>query len=187
MRFAVVLLIAATISGCAGQGVVDYVYMDPSYSPRELNYVAGGGGNMRTKISGNPFGGDQQAFEAAVTAAMEGAHAGPALRFVTSSTEPTREPYSVRLVFNGPRHANGAILCGALPGVGPAPSSTGEIRVLAAFCRGPAALTYLAASSTGAADAADPRFRTFMRQVTYLLLPPQNPEGIDGSCVPELC
>jgi hypothetical protein len=177
----------AGMAGCVGQGVVDHVYMNPSYSPGELNYVAGGGGNMRTEISGNPFGGDQQAFDAAVAAAMEGAHAGPRLRFVTSPSEPAREPYRVRLVFNGPDHANGDILCGTLPAAAPVTSPAAGIRLLAAFCRGSIPLTYLAASTSGVADAADPRFRRFMRQITYLLLPPQNPEGANRRCPPEVC
>lgn len=185
MRAARPILLALLLAACAGPEVVDGVYIDTSYTPRDLNYVAGGGGNMRTDIRGNPFGGDWQAFEAAVTSAMEGAHAGPHLRFVASPAEPAREPYRVRLVFNGAGDRN--TLCGALPSSPPpAVSPQGEVRVLAAFCRGPEAMTYLAASSAGIRDAADPRFREFIRQVTFLLLPARNPENAKGSCVPDL-
>jgi hypothetical protein len=185
MRAARPILLAVLLAACTGPGFVDRVYIDTSYTPRDLNYVAGGGGNMRTDIRGNPFGGDQQAFEAAVTSAMEGAHAGPHMRFVTSPAEPAREPYRVRLVFNGTGDRNS--LCGTLPpSAPPAVSPQGEVRVLAAFCRGPEAMTYLAASSSGIRDAADPKFRGFIRQVTFLLLPARNPENFNGSCVPEL-
>lgn len=180
------LAAALAIAACApidGVPVAHDVRIDPGYRPGDLSYVAGGK-DLRTEIFGNPFAMSQTDFAAAVTAAMQGANFGPRLNFTTAPGESARSGYRLRLVFNGPATGGGALLCGDEPATVPPAREAGNIRLLAAFCRGDKPLTSLAADVGGVDDAGDPAFRRFMRQVTVLLFPPQNREDRDSRCTP---
>jgi hypothetical protein len=181
--FATLLL---TLAACAPSAtpIAQQVRTYPSYRPQEISYVAGGGA-MRTEILGNPFAMPQPAFDAAVTEAMHGANFGPVVVFSTLPDVPARNSHRVRLVFNGPATSNGYLLCAGEPSALPPMRPDGTVRVLAAFCRGSEPLSFVAADQAGLTDAADPAFTRFMRQVTVLLLPPENRDFLDhDSCRP---
>lgn len=175
------------LSACVGAGGLSYapqVRTYPSYQPSDLSYAAGGK-DLRTEIVGNPFGGPQAEFEAAVTAAMYRAHFGPAVNFTTAPGPQARQIHRLRLIFNGATASSGYEICdGDLADV-PPQQVTGNVEVLAAFCRGSKPLTYLSAKTSGIGGANDPAFTAFMRQVAVLLFPPQNREIRDHrNCVP---
>lgn len=188
-RAAPILTVASALLllGCApGTGTIHHARTDPSYSIQDLSYVASRGeGDLRTEILGNPFGSPQPAFEAAVTSTMQGAHFGPRIDFTTTPSDEAAKAYRVRMIFNGPEASNGSLVCGGSPAaVAPSPEG-GHVRLLAAFCRGSSALTFLSASMDGASGAEDPAFRAFVRQATLRLFPPQNPERLDQDhCTP---
>jgi len=174
------------LTACAGAGGYAYapqVRTYPAYEPSDLAYAAGGG-EMRTEIVGNPFGGVQGDFDAAVTSAMYGAHFGPAVTFSTAPGPQARQIHTLRLIFNGATAASGYSICdGDLANVPPR-QVTGNVQVLAAFCRGTKPLSYVSARTSGIGAADDPAFTTFMRQVAVLLFPPQNRDGRNRGCVP---
>ena len=114
-RLLLILAAALTLATCAaGTGIVHHVYIDGSYTKQEVAYAIGGR-DVRTEILGNPFAGPQATFDAAVTAAMHGAHFGPPANFTTTPSDSARHPYWVRLVFNGPAAGNGDALCAGRP------------------------------------------------------------------------
>jgi hypothetical protein len=175
-----------TLAACAPSAtpIARQVRTYPSYRPQEISYVAGGGA-MRTEILGNPFAMPQPAFDAAVTEAMRGANFGPVVTFSTLPEIPARDSHRVRLVFNGPAASNGFLLCAGEPPTLPPVRPNGTVRVLAAFCRGSEPLSFVAADQAGLVDATEPGFTRFMRQVTVLLLPPENRDFLDDdSCRP---
>ncbi|MGE0164029.1 MAG: hypothetical protein AB7S71_12930 [Dongiaceae bacterium] len=171
------------LAGCAGTGVIDYVRLEPGYRPQQFAYAAGGR-DLRTEIQGNPFAMPQAEFDAAVTAAMQGAHFGPATNLTTTPGETARPDYRVRLLFNGPAAGSGALLCGGAPATIAPAAENGNVRLLAAFCNGADPLSYLTAHAGGIQGVQDPAFRDFMRQVTTNLFPPQNRQEQDRGCRP---
>lgn len=173
----------ATLAGCSGVGVIDYVRLEPGYRQQEFGYAAGGR-DLTTDIQGNPFATPQSDFNSVVTAAMYGAHFGPTTNFTTTPGESARLDYRVRLLFNGPGASTGQIVCAGEPAtIEPSPGR-GEIRLLAAFCHNQYPLSYLTARVSGIQDAQDPAFRAFMRQVATNLFPPQNRTERDHHCIP---
>ncbi len=158
-----------TLAGCAGSAIVHGTDIDDGYSTGEIGYAAGGGG-LRVEVGGNPFGGDDTAFAAIVAEAIQGANSGPRVRFVPPPEETPRPEYRLRLVFNGPEASRSGIFCAETPAVPASPGADG-IRVLAGFCRGERALTYLAANTGPVTGPGDPAFRDFLRQVTAQALP----------------
>ncbi|WP_162912925.1 hypothetical protein [Rhodospirillaceae bacterium SYSU D60014] len=184
------LAVIATLglTGCAGTpSTIHHARTDTSYRVTDLSYVAGRG-DMLTEIVGNPFGSPQPEFEAAVTSYMEGSHFGPRLRFNPTRSDATVEPYRVRMIFNGPRASNGSVVCGGGPAAVEPPKGTsgaiGDVRLLAAFCRGSSPLTFLSAELEDISGADDPAFRDFIQLATARLFPPQNPELRPDRCMP---
>jgi hypothetical protein len=157
------------LAGCAGAAIVHGTDIDDGYSTAEIGYAAGGGG-LGVEVIGNPFGGDDAAFAAAVADAIQGANSGPRVRFVPPPEATPRPEYRLRMIFNGPEASRAGIFCAGTPTV-PASAGAEDLRVLAGFCRGDRALTYLAASTGPASGPDDPAFRYFLRQVTAQALP----------------
>ena len=180
----VAILTLATLGGCSGTGIIDYVHVEPGYRAQQFGYAAGGR-DLKADIQGNPFAMPKDEFDAAVTDAMQGAHFGQPTHFTTTPGDSARQGYRVRLLFNGPGASSGWIVCAGEPAVvGPALES-GNVRLLAAFCNGDYPLSYLSAHVSGIRDAHDPAFPEFMRQVTTNLLPPQNRQEQDhDNCTP---
>lgn len=190
-----VLALAASLAlaGCmasaamiGGGGRIDFVRVETAYSRADFAY-AGAGRDMTTEILGNPFANlAQAAFDRAVTGAMQGAHFGPRTNFTTTPGESARPVYRVRMLWNGPIGTNGHKLCDGTPLQGGGPAD-GEVRVLAAFCRGDGAATYLSGSVDGATGPDDPRFVHFIRQVTTELFPPRDGLFESHDCMWSTC
>lgn len=169
-------------TGFGSAGRIDYTRIDTAYSRADFAY-AGAGRDMATDILGNPFPGvSQAAFDSAVTTAMHGAHFGPPTNFTTTPGDSARPAYRVRLLWNGPLSANGNALCSdtSIQGGGAEPG--GKARLIAAFCNSGDASTYVVGSVDGVSGPDDPRFVSFLRQVTLKLFPPR-----DGQFDPDRC
>jgi hypothetical protein len=114
---------------------------------------------LRVIIVGNPFGGDQAAFEAAVTDAMQGRHSGQATNFTTTPGPSAREIYRVVMMFDPPKGLSADTTCQSDPAS--LSSTAGEgtaVSVLAAFCRSERALTQVRGDIEAAAGPDDPAF-----------------------------
>lgn len=174
--------LALLVAACAGAGtLVHHVTIDEAYSTQEVGY-AGAGGAIRVEIAGNPFAVDDATFAAAIAEAMQGATFGTRVPFTADPALAPRPDYRVRMLFNGPAAASYMSFCAGDPPAVPA-ARTRELRLLAGFCRGDRALTYLSAVGS-AADLSDPAFRAFVRQVTLRLFPPNPPTDTDGCVTP---
>lgn len=171
---AVALLMLPACSSVEQAGRIDYARLDSAYSRVDFAY-AGSGRDMRTEIYGNPFPEVAQAdFDEAVTSAMYGAHFGPATHFTTQPDNSARPAYRVRLLWNGPRSANGNNLCGDHDYQGGGKEPNGTARLIAAFCRSDRALSYLVGSVDGVTGPDDPKFVAFVRQATMRLFTPRD-------------
>ena len=166
------LLILFALAACATSGgVITFTYTDSGYSPGEFAY-AGGPGELWTVIMGNPFNAPQPAVDQAITGTMYNAHFGPATQFTTTPGPNARKVYRVVVMLNGPE-TNSMAACGAVPPIQPSYRG-GNVLLFAAFCRGDYALTFLRAAGDGFAGPDDPKFRTFIQEITIRLFPPQN-------------
>jgi hypothetical protein len=165
------------LAGCAygPVPVVAVIDIDPTYSLGEFTSAAAG--SLAAVVHGNPFGGDQASFAAAVTDAMRGQHFGPETKFVPTAPE-VRPTYRVVLDFTG-AVLSGTQLCqGAVPKAPQgAAARPGVVSLHAAFCRGARDLTEMQAGITGATDAAHPRFRWLVAATTRELFPLTIPDG----------
>ncbi len=168
------LALCLLLAGCtASGGTISYFVLDSGYSLQEFAY-AGGPGELWTEVMGNPFMQAKPDLDRSVTTAMYDSHFGPAMRFTTTPGPAARRTYHVRLIFNGPE-TNSMSACGALPPLQPSYRG-GNVLLFAAFCRDDRALTFLRAAGDKFAGLDDPRFQTFIREVTIRLFPPQNPD-----------
>lgn len=169
-RFVLAALFAA--ASCAPGGVrLSLQEISTAYNPGEFAY-AGAGRDLRVVVVGNPFGGDQAAFDKAVTDAMQGQHWGQRTNFTSTPGPDARETYRVVLLFDPPIDFNGSHLCRRSATALPTQSSGGEIALFGAFCRGKRSLTEIKGQIDGAAGPDDPAFRALVGQVTNGLFPP---------------
>jgi hypothetical protein len=141
-------LALATLGGCSGTGVIDYVHLEPGYRQQQFAYAAGGR-DLKADIQGNPFAMPKEEFDATVTDAMQGAHFGQPTNFTTTPGDSAREGYRVRLLFNGPGASSGRIVCAGEPAIVGSSPESGNVRLLAAFCNGDYPLSYLSAHVSG--------------------------------------
>lgn len=193
---AVALVAVLALAGCSSTpfgdaGRIHYVRVESGYSRSDFAYGAAGR-DMTTEILGNPFPGVSQAvFDQAVTDAMQGAHFGQPTHFTTTPDDTARPVYRVRMLWNGPLSANGARLCESAPENAPyeggGPDPDGQTRLVAAFCRSDRPATYLVGSIGGVTSTDDPRFVSFVRQVTTQLFPPRDGTFEPGDCNWQTC
>lgn len=182
--------VALSLAGCAGDrfgsGRIDFTRVDSSWSRADFAYAAANR-DLATEVLGNPFAGvPQAAFDRALTDAMLGAHFGLPTNFTTTPGESARPLYRVRMLWNGPTATNGNQLCDGTELEGGGAEPDGEARVIAAFCRGDRASTYVVGSIGGALGPDDSRFTGFVKQVTMALFPPR--DGIfESDCVWSTC
>lgn len=176
-----ILLLAAALAaaGCAA-GNVRLSQQDTAstYSPGEFAWAAGGR-DLWVVVVGNPFGGDAAAFEAAVTAAMQGRHWGPRTNFTTTPGAGARTRYRVVLLFDPPAALNAPRLCADAPSALPSEAAGDEVVLFAAFCHGKRLRSQVKGRIAPAAGAADPAFRELVGQVTSGLFPPDRGIGRD--------
>jgi hypothetical protein len=175
--------------GGVSSGTIYWTYYDTSYTPIQDISVAGGSGQLLTQILGNPFNVDQEQFDKAVTDAMYGAHFGPPTHFTTTPAGSFKRIFYLRLGFGGPNPLSINTIC-TIPPAPPERKATanGSVSLSAAFCQESRVLTYLEAGGTGYTGPNDARFAAFIKNVTFKLFPPSNPnnpnfrDGQPGGC-----
>lgn len=169
-RLMTILLVAGLATGCT-PGRIDRVGVDSSYPAQQYQFVPYTKA-MKLDISGRLFGLEQDAFNQAVSAAVQ-----PPGVIETDSS-----PYRVHIAFNGARDTGRNIACQASGAT--APAQSGDVWIVAALCPGSGpALTYLSGSVSGITGAEDPRFRQFLRSAVVRLFPkPSNDDRFDRDC-----
>jgi hypothetical protein len=182
-----IVLLLPLLAACSDGGIpiASESRIESRYHLGDLSYIAAGK-DLKTDVLGNPFNSDQATFAAVVADHLQGINPGPDIHFTPTPAPTAREPYFVRLAFNGPSASNGTQLCGTAPEVAPSSAPSGAVRVIGAFCRGNQPMTYASARSGGITDMNDPAFRRLVRQVGLLLFPTHNPEDINN-CIPPNC
>ena len=170
------LLLAGGLTACAG-GIVDTPYTG-TYDPAMLRYVAGKG-DLYTQIVGNPFNTSKDKVESVVTGTMFGAHFGPDVRFSTTRDPDNTSPYSVVLLFNPAPSVTAIQLC-ADPDPQLATATSGQTRVMLAFCASGYRESSVTGRVAGVTDPNDAAFRALIRQMTVQLFPRKNPDRMDG-------
>ncbi len=173
---AALLLIGA--GGCSNGVVVRGDFAHAIDVQSQLAYATAGH-QMKTGIQGNPFDVPEDTFVAAVTAAMRGANPGVPVTFSTDPTANTRRPYHVVVQFNPSVSLGGEALCGG-ESQASGSSSSGKLRVVAAFCFGDQVLSEAQGEAANVVGPSDPRFRSTIRQVTLFLFPPDEPQDDDS-------
>jgi hypothetical protein len=170
---------SASPSGAVSiSGIIYWTYLDTAYTPITDISFAGGSGQLLTQILGNPFSLPQEQFDKAVTDAMYGAHFGPATHFTTTPIGGYgQRPFYVRLVFGSSYPISINTICIVPPEAPRIGANHGEVRVSAAFCQEGRVLTYLEGGGSDYTGADDPRFAAFIRNVTFNLFPPNNPNN----------
>ena len=166
--------------GVFSSGTIYWTYLDTSYTPITDISIAGGSGELLTQILGDPFNVPQQQFDKAVTDAMHGAHFGPATRFTTTPADSFPREFAVRLVFDSFYPTSINTICVVPPQQQPPPRtglSNGSVRLSAAFCQEGRVLTYLEGGGSSYTGPNDPRFEAFIKNVTFTLFPPKNPNN----------
>jgi len=167
---AAVILVAPAACGdqvvrVSGQGT------SSSYNAGEFGYAAGER-DLRVVIVGNPFGGDQAAFEQVVTDAMQGLNQGQKTNFTTTPGSSAREIYRVVMVFNPLGNLVGDKVCQGDPLSLPTADGEGTaVTLVAVFCRSDQSFTQVRGDIDAAAGPDDPVFTALVRQSTQALLP----------------
>jgi hypothetical protein len=155
-RILTIFLIGALATGCT-PGRVDRVRVESGYDPVQYRFVPYTRA-MHADVSGNPFGMDQQAFNALVSDTIQ----PPGVQASDAS------PYRVHLAFNGSTSVNRDLACQASGGG----ASHDDMTLVAALCPGNGpALTYLTGSVSDISGPDDPRFHQFVRSSVVKLFP----------------
>ncbi len=178
---AALLLIGA--GGCSN-GVVVHSDIAHAIDVQSQLAYATAGHQMKTRILGNPFDVPEDTFVTVVTTTMRGANPGVPVTFSTDPTANTRKPYHVVVQFNPPVSLGGEELCGGASQSSDG-SSSGNFRVVTAFCYGDEVLSEAQAEAANVAGPSDPRFRFMIQQVILFLFPPDEPDRLDQASGPD--
>ncbi len=165
-------VLLAALAACGDQVVrLRGQTMSGSYNAGEFGYAAGGR-DLRVVVVGNPFGGDQAAFERAVTDAMQGRSPSQKTNFATSPGPSARKEYRVVMVFNPPNNLVGDKVCQGDPPSLPTAAGEGTaVALVAVFCRSDQGLTQVRGDIDAAAGPDDPIFAELVGQSTQALFP----------------
>lgn len=145
--------------------------MTGSYNAGEFGYAAGGR-DLRVIVVGNPFGGDQAAFQRAVTDAMQGRNHGQQTNFTTNPGPSARADYRVVMVFNPPGNLIADKICQSDPASVPTtPGGGTAVTLVGVFCRADRSLTQVRGEVDAAAGIDDPVFAALVGQSTQALFP----------------
>ncbi len=164
------------LTACTAGTVIYPTYIQPSYEPDVLNSVAAYGG-VKVHVVGNPFGAEQAVVDRGIADAMNGSNFGPRLNFTPADVE--RSPYRFVVLFNPAENANQAQVC-ADPDQ-PRHSASQGVKLLMAFCNGSNRISSTVATGQPASGVEDPAFRSLLRNVTTLLVPPRREDQGDNS------
>lgn len=183
MKGWILMLVSMAVAGCGG-GLVVLTRQEasPAYTTGQFAYAAAGR-DLRVVIVGDPFGGDQPAFERAVTDAMQGQHWGQRTHFTVDPGESARDIYHVVMLFNPPANLPGEKLCRDEPAtLSPKAYTEGRLGVYGAFCRSDKLLTRVRGTIKGAGGPDDRLFRDMVGQVTNALFPLRQGHDDDDRC-----
>jgi hypothetical protein len=177
-----VLVGALLIAGCAGQPVLYNHFINSGYSPTEFG-VGAGRKDLRTVLSGDPFGVGDAEF-AAATIALLNRHQ-PFLQpthFTTTPGENASPRHRMVLFFDQPRIPVFQLCRARLPApparpAEPVPEPT--LHVAAAFCLHGGELTAVQGKIDGVEDPNDPKFDRLLGQIVLALFPPVDPNDDD--------
>ncbi len=172
MRSPAVLLAAAfmlALGGCSDAAVRSVSSHTLLYSHGEFVFFTSGR-DTKVVVRGNPFNMDRQAFEKAVTDAMQRQHWGPRTNFTTGPSETARKDIKVVMLFNGPETVLAHELCIEPEKFGSVQNGK-ALHVTAAFCSGNNVLTEVDAWAGSVADVNSPTFARLIAQTTLDLFP----------------
>lgn len=158
-RVATTISFAALLVGCSA-GTINYVHIDSSYDPTVYAHIPYTG-PLFAEVSGNPFGIPQADLQRLVNDKIQPAGA----------KAETGQGVRVHFAF-GQNAADRNSACT----MGGTNTMSSSISVVAAMCRGGGgALTYLVGSVDDIQGPSDPRFESFLRQITAQLFPRTDP------------
>ncbi len=179
VRIAVVALV---LLGACGAGTVttSNVYYISTYQPGVFGYAAGGR-DLRVIVTGNPTAAPREAFERAVTDAMQGKNWGPTTHFTTRPDSSARQDYWVSMIFGGDRYIGDYAICRGGGGRDIDPRSR-PVRLQAAFCGGDRPLTSLLATVDDIASIDDPRLERVVAAAVVELFPLYDGTRDDDDC-----
>ena len=146
------------LSSCSA-GTINYVHVDSSYDPTSLARIPYTG-PLFAEVSGNPFGIPQADMQRLVNNAIQ----------PPGAKAETGQGVRVHFAF-GATAADRHSAC-SMAGNN---AMSNTISVVAALCRGSGATTYLVGSVDDIKGPSDPRFESFLRQVTVQLFPRTDP------------
>jgi len=171
---------ALVLGACSSVVVTTPAYIDPSYEPAMLSYVAKHG-PLYTQVIGNPFGEQAQIADRVIATALQDAQfSGRPLTFVTERPADYSSPYKVIVLFDpAPAAASGRIC--ANPDQPRAESAGDKVSVMVAFCNGGAAVASISGFAPEAATADAPNFDRLMRQVATEIFSPRSIERRDDN------
>jgi hypothetical protein len=164
------LFALASLVGCA-PGTVNYVNVDSSYDPTTLAHIPYTG-PLYADVSGNPFGIPQPDLQRLVNNAIQ----------PSGAKAETGQGVRVHFAF-GTNAADRHSACT----MGGTNTMSSSISVVAALCRGSGgATTYLIGSVDDIQGPSDPRFESFLRNITVQLFPRVDPNR-DPPCFLPSC
>lgn len=181
-RYLLVLTFALLAAACTSEVRLTQQEISPSYRPGEFAY-AGADRDMRVIVVGNPFGGEQEAFEWAVTIKMQGNHWGPRTNFTATPDASARNSYRIVMLFDPPVDMAPARLCRDDPSTLPSINNPDTTTLFAAFCRERRSLTEIKGSVPRPSGPEDPVFGDLVAEVTNGLFPPdRSHDDSRGDC-----
>lgn len=170
-RLVATLSALAVVAGCSA-GTINYVNVDSSYDPTTLARIPYTG-PLFAEVSGNPFGIPQAELQRLVNNAIQ----------PPGAKAETGQGVRVHIAF-GPTAADRHSACS----MGGNNRMSDTIAVVAALCRGGGgATTYLIGSVDNVKGPSDPRFESFLRQVTMQLFPRIDPNRDNSPCFLPTC
>ena len=169
-RFIASFSALAFLAGCSA-GTINYVHIDSSYDPVVYAHIPYTG-PLYAQVSGNPFGIPQPDLQRLVN------------NIIQPPNAKSEDGQGIRVHFAfGQSAADRNSACS----MGGTNTMSGTISVVAAMCRGGgAAVTYLVGSVDDIHGPSDPRFESFLRQITVQLFPRIDPNR-DAPCFYPTC
>jgi hypothetical protein len=161
----------AFLASCSA-GTINYVHIDSSYDPTTMARIPYTG-PLFAEVSGNPFGIPQADLQRQVNNIIQ----------PPGAKAETGQGVRVHFAF-GPSAADRHSAC-SMAGNN---TMSGTISLVAALCRGShGATTYLVGSVDDIKGPSDPRFESFLRQVTAQLFPRIDPNRDNAPCFLPSC
>jgi hypothetical protein len=165
-RITASLSVLLFLSSCSA-GTINYVHIDSSYDPTTYAHIPYTG-PLFAEVSGNPFGIPQADLQRLVNNAIQ----------PPGAKAETGQGVRVHIAF-GTTVADRHSACGMAGNN----TKSNTVSLVAALCRGSdGATTYLVGSVDDVKGPSDPRFESFLRQVTVQLFPRIDPNRDNGPC-----